>query len=104
VIITAGRYVSGELNLNKGFAHYRPTVLYYTTYVLFARGNFRHETFLVLIESLLKALAIVNIFETGKPFGEFAAVAVLNDGAGISYGISQFTTVRVRSPRSWRDT
>ena len=40
---------------------------------------------------LLKALAIVNIFETGKPFGEFAAVAILNDGAGISYGISQFT-------------
>jgi hypothetical protein len=40
---------------------------------------------------LLKAMAIVNIFETGKPFGEFAAVAVLNDGAGISYGISQFT-------------
>jgi chitosanase len=42
-------------------------------------------------EDLLKALAIVNIFETGKPFGEFGAVAVLNDGAGISYGISQFT-------------
>jgi len=40
---------------------------------------------------LLKAMAVVNIFETGKPFGEFAAVAVLNDGAGISYGISQFT-------------
>lgn len=43
------------------------------------------------IGNFLKALAIVNIFETGKPFGEFAAVAVLNDGAGISYGISQFT-------------
>ena len=40
---------------------------------------------------LLKTMAIVNIFETGKPFGEFGAVAVLNDGAGISYGISQFT-------------
>ena len=40
---------------------------------------------------LIKALAIVNIFETGKPYGEFGAVAVLNDGAGISYGISQFT-------------
>jgi hypothetical protein len=40
---------------------------------------------------LLTALAIVNIFETGKPFGEFAAVAVLNDGAGISFGINQFT-------------
>ena len=40
---------------------------------------------------LLKALAIVNIFETGKPFGDFAACVVLNDGAGISYGINQFT-------------
>jgi hypothetical protein len=40
---------------------------------------------------LLKSLAIVNIFETGKPFGDFAACAVLNDGAGVSYGINQFT-------------
>lgn len=39
----------------------------------------------------LKALAVVNIFETGKPFGDYSAVAVLDDGAGISYGISQFT-------------
>src|SRR5688500_6446296 len=41
--------------------------------------------------TLLKAMAIVNIFETGKPFGDFAACVVLNDGAGISYGINQFT-------------
>jgi hypothetical protein len=39
----------------------------------------------------LKALAIVHIFETSKPFGDYGAVAVLNDGAGISYGINQFT-------------
>src|SRR5687768_2339517 len=39
----------------------------------------------------LKALAVVNIFETSRPFGSYGAVAVLNDGAGISYGISQFT-------------
>ncbi len=39
----------------------------------------------------LKALAIVNVFETSRPFGNFAACVVLNDGAGISYGISQFT-------------
>lgn len=39
----------------------------------------------------LRAISIVNIFETGRPFGEYAALAVLNDGAGISYGISQFT-------------
>ncbi len=38
-----------------------------------------------------KASAIVRIFETGKPLGNYSAVAVLNDGAGISYGASQFT-------------
>jgi chitosanase len=38
-----------------------------------------------------KALAIVNIFETSRPFGDYAAYAVLDDGAGVSYGISQFT-------------
>ncbi|MEO8649153.1 MAG: chitosanase, partial [Acidobacteriota bacterium] len=40
---------------------------------------------------MAKAFAIVNVFETGRPFGGFASLAVLNDGAGISYGISQFT-------------
>lgn len=39
----------------------------------------------------LKALAVVKIFETSDPFGNYAAVTVLNDGAGVSYGISQFT-------------
>lgn len=39
----------------------------------------------------LRAIAIVNVFETGRPFGDYSALAVLNDGAGISYGISQFT-------------
>jgi len=38
-----------------------------------------------------KAMAIVRIFETGKAMGDYTAVAVLDDGAGISYGISQFT-------------
>jgi len=42
-------------------------------------------------DELLKALAIVNIFETSRPFGDFSACVVLNDGAGISYGINQFT-------------
>jgi chitosanase len=42
-------------------------------------------------EDKTKAAAIVNIFETGKAAGRFDAVAVLNDGAGISYGIAQFT-------------
>jgi len=42
-------------------------------------------------EDIKKAAAIVNIFETGKPSGNYAALAVLNDGAGISYGIKQFT-------------
>jgi len=39
----------------------------------------------------LIALALVNIFETSKPFGNYAACAVLDDGAGVSYGINQFT-------------
>src|SRR5256885_6130459 len=39
----------------------------------------------------LKALAIVNIFETSRAFGDYAACVVLNDGAGVSYGINQFT-------------
>ena len=38
-----------------------------------------------------KALAIVSIFETSRPFGEYAACTVSNDGAGVSYGINQFT-------------
>lgn len=40
---------------------------------------------------LTKAAAVVRIFETGEPFGDYAACVVLDDGAGISYGISQFT-------------
>lgn len=39
----------------------------------------------------LLAMAIVHIFETSKPFGKFDAYAVLDDGAGVSYGLSQFT-------------
>ena len=39
----------------------------------------------------LKAMAIVHIFETSRPLGDFAACVVLNDGAGVSYGINQFT-------------
>jgi hypothetical protein len=41
--------------------------------------------------SKLIALAIVHVFETSKPLGDYTSVAVLNDGAGISYGINQFT-------------
>ncbi len=39
----------------------------------------------------LKTLAIIRIFETSRPFGDYAACVVLNDGAGVSYGICQFT-------------
>lgn len=39
----------------------------------------------------LTALAIVHIFETSEPLGDYSAVAVLKDGAGVSYGKSQFT-------------
>ena len=35
--------------------------------------------------------AITNIFETGSPGGDYSEVAVLPDGAGISYGRSQAT-------------
>ena len=42
-------------------------------------------------KDIAKAEAIVRIFETGKPLGDPSAVAVLNDGAGVSYGVSQFT-------------
>lgn len=37
------------------------------------------------------ARAIISCFETGKPNGNYAAVAVLADGAGISYGCHQAT-------------
>jgi len=40
---------------------------------------------------LIKAISIIGAFETGKAFGRFSTVAVLDDGAGISYGFSQFT-------------
>lgn len=39
----------------------------------------------------LKAMAIVHIFETSRAFGDYSASVVLNDGAGVSYGINQFT-------------
>lgn len=39
----------------------------------------------------LTTLAIVNIFETGRPTGDYVACVVLNDGAGVSYGFAQFT-------------
>lgn len=39
----------------------------------------------------MKALAIVHVFETSQPFGDYSACVVLNDGAGVSYGINQFT-------------
>ncbi|KXK03771.1 MAG: Chitosanase precursor [Acidobacteria bacterium OLB17] len=38
-----------------------------------------------------KALAIVRIFETGRVKPDYRALAVLNDGAGVSYGMFQFT-------------
>jgi chitosanase len=49
------------------------------------------ETMTFSTTDKLKALAITNIFETSAAFGNFAAVAVNDDGAGVSYGISQFT-------------
>lgn len=37
------------------------------------------------------AESIIRTFETGRPDGNYSAIAVLNDGAGISYGAGQFT-------------
>ncbi len=37
------------------------------------------------------ARAILSVFETSQKQGDPAAVAVLDDGAGVSYGIKQFT-------------
>src|SRR6476620_835381 len=45
----------------------------------------------VTTETKAACLAIVSVFETSRPQGDFAAYAVLDDGAGVSYGISQFT-------------
>ena len=56
---------------------------------LVRRGALMNMTF--TNDDKLKALAIVNIFETSRPFGDYGAVAVLNDGAGVSFGINQFT-------------
>lgn len=38
-----------------------------------------------------KVLSIVRIFETGRAKGDHGSLAVLDDGAGISYGVMQFT-------------
>ena len=37
------------------------------------------------------AQAITNVFETGRPDGDYSALVVLPDGGGISYGRSQCT-------------
>src|SRR5687768_4871313 len=83
----AGRYVSGD---NKSDELASPSIVrpfqsiqqMYICQEIVAR--MKHE-------DIKKAMAIVSIFETGKPRGNYATVAVLNDGAGISYGIKQFT-------------
>jgi chitosanase len=48
-------------------------------------GNYFSEA------AVATAAAIVRVFETGSAVGDFTEVAVLNDGAGVSYGVSQFT-------------
>lgn len=42
-------------------------------------------------KDIAKAEVIVSVFETGRPQGDATAVAVLDDGAGVSFGIKQFT-------------
>lgn len=41
--------------------------------------------------TMRKALAIVRFFETSDLFGDYGVCVVLDDGAGVSYGINQFT-------------
>ena len=42
-------------------------------------------------KTIAAVIAIVNVFETGRALGAFSSIAVLDDGAGVSYGIGQFT-------------
>lgn len=45
----------------------------------------------ITLEDARRIKAIVSVFETGKPQGDPAAVVVLPDGAGVSYGLHQAT-------------
>ena len=83
----AGRYVSGD---NKSDELASPSIV--RPFYYLQRTYIRQEVVASMKqEDLSKAAAIVNVFETGKPRGNYAALAVLNDGAGVSYGIKQFT-------------
>lgn len=42
-------------------------------------------------EAKRRIQAIINVFETGVPEGDYSAVTILEDNAGISYGRSQST-------------
>jgi len=89
----AGRYVSGEGKQNE------PNIARFvrsfdnTQQICFMQEIILQKTNKMTFteQDKLKALAIVSIFETSKPFGSYAACVVLNDGAGVSYGIAQFT-------------
>jgi chitosanase len=83
----AGRYVSGDNKSDELASPIIVRLFYYIerTYIC------QEEVASMKQEDIAKAAAIVNVFETGKPKGNYAAIAVLNDGAGISYGIKQFT-------------
>ncbi len=83
----AGRYVSGDNKSDQSASSYIARPFYYIQ-----RMYIRQEKVASMKqEDISKAAAIVNIFETGKPHGNYSAIAVLNDGAGVSYGIKQFT-------------
>jgi chitosanase len=83
----AGRYVSGD---NKSDELASPNIVrpFQSIQQMYICQEFVASMKQTDIE---KAMAIVNVFETGKPRGNYATLAVLNDGAGISYGIKQFT-------------
>lgn len=82
----AGRYVSGEGNLE-----FNGSPVIVRSFADIIRSFYLKSQMTFSNEDKFKALAIVNVFETSRPFGDYAACVVLNDGAGVSYGINQFT-------------
>jgi chitosanase len=87
ILIMAGRYVSGD---NKSDESASPSIV--RSFYYYQRMYIRQEKVASMKqEDISIAAAIVSIFETGKPNGNYGALVVLNDGAGVSYGIKQFT-------------
>jgi hypothetical protein len=85
----AGRYVSGEGNQSCG----SPVIvrLFHSIKQMYNSQDIVSYMQHLGPDAVFSALAIVGVFETGRPLDGFGACAVLDDGAGISYGVLQFT-------------